>query len=371
MNALSARMGGGRTYVANLLSRLPQDRNFSVHVFAPSDLEIAADPRIQRITPRWPTTNPLLRTFWELFILPIYLRREGADVLFCPGGVVVTRPPSTCKTATMFRNMLPFDARARNKLPIGLQRMRNWLLSHILLRSMRSADLTIFISDFGKRLVSSKVGMRRAVTIPHGIATAFRTSSSRLPRPAFLGDKKYILYVSRFDVYKNQYEVVQAYSMLSPALRDGIQLFLVGETHSPEAGRVLSLVHELGLEAQVIATGAVAYGDLPAIYANAEAIIFASTCENCPNILLEALGAGRPILSSDLDPMPEFGGPDILYFSPLEPADLATKLEEVLSDQQLAARVAAASAERSRRYEWDRTAQETWQQLIALARTTR
>ena len=93
LNALSAQLGGGQTYLKNLLSHLPCDAAFELLVYAPASLELPTDHRIRRFTTRWPTNNPILRACWERWGLPRFLRRESADVLFCPGGVVA----KTCR----------------------------------------------------------------------------------------------------------------------------------------------------------------------------------------------------------------------------------------------------------------------------------
>lgn len=370
INGFSARLGGGKTYLINLLRNLPADESITIDLFGPEDLQIAPDPRIRRVQTAWPTSNPLLRALWERLSLPRYLKAVDADILFCPGGVVATRTPAGCRVVTMFRNMLPFDLDARRRMPWGLQRMRNWLLQRVLLKSMAGADLTIFISDHARRLIESMVRIPNAVTIPHGIAPAFRTFGQALPRPEQAGHGEYLLYVSRFDVYKHHFEVVQAYARLGLAARASTRLLLIGETGSEEAARVRTLVNSLGLQEQVLFLGPMPYAELPAFYHHARAIIFASTCENCPNILLEALGAGRPLLSSNVMPMPEFGGPDIAYFTPTDPSTLSAELQRVLDDPAHAAKLSAASAERSNRYDWARTAQSTWAEILHLARSS-
>ena len=104
-----------------------------------------------------------------MLVLPGILTRERADMLFCPGGLISTRTPAGCRTVTMFRNMIPFDQRARRAMPLGLQRLRNWMLERLMLTSMAKADLTIFISDFARHVIEARIRMREALTIPHGI----------------------------------------------------------------------------------------------------------------------------------------------------------------------------------------------------------
>jgi len=370
INAFAARIGGGQTYLKNLLARLPEDPDLSILVFAPRDLDLPDDPRIARGTTAIPVVNPIPRLFWERFMLPRVLRRFEADILFCPAGLLNTRAPPECRSVTMFRNMLPFDEEALSYTPPGPQKMRNRMLKPQLLRSMRRADLTIFISDYARATVEKHIAVQSAKTIPHGIADAFLTAGSDLPRPADTGDDPYILYVSRFEPYKHHEEVVEAFARLPRNLRESHRLLLVGETNYAPAQKVAGLIQANDLSERVRIVGKLPYERLPAWYRNAAAIIFASSCENCPNILLESLGAGRPVLSSDVAPMPEFGGMDLAYFSPYDPREIAAGLERVLTDEAYAKGLAGAAAKRAEHYKWTRTAAETWSALYEIAVTT-
>ncbi len=366
INAFSARLGGGQTYLRNLLAYLPERDDLEVLVYAPAGLGLPVHPRLRRLETRWPTTNPLLRALWERLILPRVLRNEHADVLFCPGGVVATSTPNGCKVVTMFRNMIPFDTRTLKNIPWGLQRLRNVILKRVMLKSMAKADLTIFISDHARRVIETMIRIKNPVTIPHGISRAFQSYDQALVRPFFLPEGEYLLYVSRFDVYKHHYEVVGAYAKLSEALRRRFALVFVGEADLPEAVRVRQLIERLGVGEQVRLLGSIPYDELPAVYHHAHLVLFASSCENCPNIMLEALGAGRPVLSSNVMPMPEFGGDAVAYFSPFDPDDIFRTMQKVLTDDDYAVCLAAAAVRRSARYDWENTARTTWAHISSL-----
>jgi glycosyltransferase involved in cell wall biosynthesis len=366
INAYSARLGGGQTYLKNLLARFADFPGIEVSVFAPEALPLPDSPRIRRVHSRWPTTNPLLRAVWERLLLPGFLRRTGADVLFCPGGVVATRPPRGCKVVTMFRNMIPFDPELVSKMPWGLQRLRNLVLRRVLLKSMATADLTIFISDHARALIERFARIPNPVTIPHGISDAFRAQAVPRPRPDAAPAGKYVLYVSRFDLYKHHMEVVRAFHALPAHLTEGTSLVFLGESDMPQAETVRALIAELGLCDKVIIGGAVPYETLPAWYAHADAVLFASSCENCPNILLESMASGRPVLSSNVMPMPEFGGDGIAYFSPFAPAEISAALARVLGDTAYRAQVGDAALQMSKRYDWDLTAEATLSAILAL-----
>lgn len=366
INAFSARLGGGQTYLKQLLGHLPADAGLDIVLFAPDSLVVAPDPRISRPTVKWPVGNPLLRAVWERLVLPGILRRTRADILFCPGGVVATRAPDGCRTVTMFRNMIPFTPELVHQMRWGSQRLRNIVLKRVMLRSMATADLTIFISEFAKSVILASGPVKKSVTISHGISDAFRTADDIVLRPKTLPEKDYLLYVSRFDIYKHHREVVQAYAALPDAWRNRYPLVLIGECDTPEAEAVRRMTGETELTANVQIMGAVPYAELPAWYHHAKLSLFASSCENCPNILLEALGAGRPVLSSNVMPMPEFGGEDILYFAPDDPTTLTTAMLAVLTDEATEQRVAKAAKAESGRYHWNTTAARTWVALREL-----
>lgn len=365
INAYSARLGGGQTYLKNLLAHLP-DSEIDIMVFAPAELSLPQDPRVRRVDAAWPTTNPLARAVWERFMLPAFLRRVRADILFCPGGVVATTPPPGCKVVTMFRNMIPFDPALVEKMPWGPQRLRNLILRRVLLRSMVNADLTIFISDHARALIERFATIPNPTTIAHGISEAFRHSEANVSRAEKAPDGDYLLYVSRFDIYKHHREVVHAFHSLPQHLSEGVKLVLIGETNMPEAEHVRDLIEKFGLVDKVLMLGAVPYETLPSWYACARAVLFASSCENCPNILLEAMAAGCPVLSSNVMPMPEFGGDGLAYFSPQDPSDISRALARVLGDADYSSQVGKAALSRSQRYSWAVTAAQTWAQLRAL-----
>jgi glycosyltransferase involved in cell wall biosynthesis len=367
INAFSAKLGGGKTYLRNLLARLPDGVAWEIRIFCPDDLPLPPDPRVRREHTSWPTSNPLLRAAWERVVLPRYLNMEKADILFCPGGVVATKAPFGVKVVTMFRNMIPFDTKLVAVMPWGRMRLRNIILKRVMLKSMAEADLTIFISDHARRVIEALRPIPNPRTIPHGISDMFCEHAETPPRPEGAPSHPYILYISRFDVYKHHDNVVAGFAALPTGLREKYKLVFLGETDLAPFKPVRAQISALGLDHAVLIGGAVPHDSLPGWYAHADAIVFASSCENCPNILLESLGAGRPVLSSDVMPMPEFGGPRLAYFSPFDPRSLTAALRETLESPTQAAAIASAARERSRLYNWNVTAEKTWRAIADLA----
>jgi glycosyltransferase involved in cell wall biosynthesis len=369
IDCLSALQGGGQTYLMNLFRFLPHEFRNSLRVIAiiPVNADtLMANEQIEYIHPIFASRNIVCRYIWVKFMLPALLRQKGTDVLYCPGGFVSVFS-ADWKTAVAFRNMLPFDDVERRRYSYGYTRARLNLLRFIQSRSFRTADLVVFISQFGRSIIDITVGPTtgRSIVIPHGISEQFNKSMNR-PAGLALPDN-YVAYVSILNVYKAQVEVVREWALMKQKRQGPEKLLLVGPENRIYADKVRAVINELGMQDEVIILGNVAHDTLPAIYQGAVANIFASSCENCPNILLEALASGKPVLCSDYQPMPEFAGNAALYFDPYKPDELAKLLCLILDDQNLQMEMGEKARAQSVKFQWKRSADETWKALIKLA----
>ena len=367
INALSARLGGGQTYLHNLLQHVPE--GWQIWLLAPASLVMHAhSEKVRRIDVPTYLENPLLRAVWERLRLPRLLRALEADVLFCPGGMVNTSVPLRCKTVTMSRNMMPFDKEQRRKYPWGYDRLRLWLLGKLLLRSMLQADLLIFVSEYARRVITGMTDktLPDNVVIPHGISAEFRPGTGHsVPRPQWLPQQPYFFYPSTLDYYKAQIEVVQGFARYKQHGGEE-NLILAGPENLSYGKKLRQEIARLRLEGVVLLPGKIPYYELPAVYQHARINLFASYTENCPNILLEMMAAGRPILCSDRQPMPEFGGDAVLYFAPSDPEVLAALLAALNADASLMDSLGRRATARSASYDWCQTAQLTWQAIAKI-----
>jgi glycosyltransferase involved in cell wall biosynthesis len=367
VNASSARVGGGQTYLSNLLASIPPPEQVTVYLLADDSLQVGVPaPNLIRLPAPRLLANPIFRALWERTRLPALIRRLEIDVLFCPGGVVGTNVPAGCATVTMFRNMLPFDRSQLMRHPLIWPRLRIWLLRRVMAASMQRADLVIFVSEWARQQINRQLpgGVKRDVTIHHGLDEMFHHGS---PRASWMPDRPYLLYVSFVEFYKSQVEVVRGYAQFRERSKSDLALVLAGANNTSYARDVEREIERLGLQQHVILPGKIPHADLPNLYRGATAVLFASQCENCPNILLESLAAGRPVLSSSMPPMPEFGADAVLYFDPRRPEELADRLCTLFADPELAAKLGSAARRRSQDFDWGVTRTRTWSALIDIA----
>jgi len=80
-----------------------------------------------------------------------------------------------------------------------------------------------------------------------------------------------------------------------------------------------------------------------------------------PNILLETMASGLPIVCSNKGPMLEMLGESGVYFNPERPEEIADALLTLIKSDQLRAELAVSSYTRAQKYTWQRCANETFE----------
>ncbi|MDF1820577.1 MAG: glycosyltransferase family 1 protein [Alcanivoracaceae bacterium] len=280
------------------------------------------------------------------------------DVLFVPGGLYLGqfRP-----FVTMCRNMLPFDALERVRFGFfSREHVRLCLLRIFQALTFKRADRLIFLSQYAQREISRLVRLdaRRQVIVPHGIAESFRDVCANY-NGELRADHLRLVYVSTLMPYKYQLEVVDAVAHLAKKGID-VELDLIGGGDATYITRVRERIGEAGLTDRVHLVGAVPHAEVPAYYRAADAAFYASGCENFPNILVEAMATGLPVISSDRGPMPDILGTDALYFDPSAPESIADALQRFAEMAPAERHAMSVSARQlAEGYSWASTFEET------------
>ena len=169
-----------------------------------------------------------------------------------------------------------------------------------------------------------------------------------VPRP-------YVLFVGTLEPRKNLPRLVRAYGRLAGELPHALVLAGPMGWHGAE------LEDEVGRTppGRVVTTGGLGPGDLDALYRGANVFAYPSLYEGFGLPLVEAMARGLPIVTSRVSSMPEVAGDAALLVDPRSEREIHEALARVLTDAELAARLAAASAERARSFSWRTTADLT------------
>jgi glycosyltransferase involved in cell wall biosynthesis len=99
--------------------------------------------------------------------------------------------------------------------------------------------------------------------------------------------------------------------------------------------------------------------ELAGFYAMADALLLPSLFESCGLPVLEAMAAGTPVVTADRYGTHELAEGAAMLVDPESVDSIADGIRRVLEDTQLRMRLIAAGEERSRPFEWRRTAEDT------------
>ncbi|MCK4821634.1 glycosyltransferase family 4 protein, partial [bacterium] len=300
----------------------------------------------------------ICRVFWQQRLLYKSLKRLKVNVLFCPGGIIPFLRPKHSKVITMCQNMVPFNLKESLHLGPDLRFLKFWLLQKIQLSSFKRAAGVIFISEYARQQVEKLLNrsINNCTCIYHGVNSEFERIRPKNTNP---GKTTEILYVSTIDVYKHQWQVVKALPFLIDKGHHDIRLILIGSGYKKAVKKLNHTISMLRLKDKVTWKGYIDYKQLPNVYKKAHIFVFASSCENCPNILLEAMASGLPIACSNNPPMPEFAKDAVYYFDPLNHNSIAEAISQLLNNKDEASKLANRAYELSRQYSWKHTSQKT------------
>jgi glycosyltransferase involved in cell wall biosynthesis len=364
INALSARQGGGQIYLSNILRYAYKYPDIRFYVLTTREFaHLFNFDCVNTIMCNISSNNILSRMFWEKIALAKLLEEFKIDLVFCPGGTINFTPPKGCRTAVTFQNMLILDKEGRRKYPIGYTRFRLAMLEKLTKKSFQKADQVIFLSEYAKKVTDEILPDRKgqSVIIPHGLDESFRTANKTdIPRCSQLPEGEYLLYVSVIHNFKSQIEVVRAYNILCNRRKTEEKLLFVGPVYKRYEKLLRREINKFSLQDKVKIIGPIPYSDMPSVYHYAKAHIFASTCENCPNVVIESLGSGRPMFLSNIRPMPETAGSAAIYFNPYNPEQLAGLLLKYIDDEKFMTQVAQKAFQKSLCYDWSITADQTF-----------
>jgi glycosyltransferase involved in cell wall biosynthesis len=312
------------------------------------------------------------RTYWSASTVSDLAREARCDVLWLPG----------CSFGGSFR---PYVAMSRNMLPFEWGEMRRYGASRRFLkflvlrfsqsRTFRRSDGMIYLTDYARAKVSDVVGqfVGDSRVIPHGIEARFAPAGLETgsTAPAIVGSPIKLLYVSAVDLYKHQWRVVEAVEQLQ---EQGylVELVLIGQSW-PEAEKKLleALERFRGADGSVKYLGAVEHSDLHRYYQDADIFVYASSCENLPNILLEAMASGKPIACSSCGPMPEVLKDAGVYFDPENASEIASAIKRLIASPALRKEKAELGTLYSKAYSWERCAAESFAFLAQVAKKHR
>lgn len=171
---------------------------------------------------------------------------------------------------------------------------------------LHQADAIVTVSDdLRRKAVAMGAPALRTQTIHNGCDLSVFHPDDRSKARLRLGlnpESKIVVYVGRIDLKKGLRELVQAAARLR-AVRSALQVYLVGS--GPDKASIESTILACGAADSIHLVPSCAFDEVAVWMAAADVVTLPSYMEGCPNVVLEALACGRPVVATNVGGIPE------------------------------------------------------------------
>lgn len=227
-------------------------------------------------------------------------------------------------------------SKARRAVFLGLERR---------LAPRTAAFITVCDSDIAKGERLGIIEAARTTTVYNGIPPASPADPGPFLAEVFADAPRgpLVLSVGRLHEQKDQATLLRAWALVRDRV-PGARLALIGDGEL--ANPLLLLAEELGLGDSFALLPP--RRDIASAFSACDAFALSSLWEGLPYVVLEAMAHSRPVVSTDVDGIPEavVDGETGVLVPPSDPAALADGLVRVLTDERLRSEMGRAGRDR-------------------------
>jgi len=317
-------------------------------------------PRILNLPPEWkqhllPSNlgrsthkrgNAIRRFFWNQRVLPKHL--QGFDRCYCPTYNTSTRIPDQIIT---IHDLIALRYPRQHPFQYAYCR---WVLPGLLRRCHR----IIAISEFTRQEIIQhyRIPASKIVVVPNGVDHTLYQANSNPADSKVLHRhqlENYALVVGATFPHKNIEVLLRAWE--NSGFGKELQLAVIGAPNAYVQSLRAQAQH-MGIEASIQFLGYVEAVDLPALYRQAQMLLYPSRCEGFGLPLLEAMACGCPVIASNTSSLPEVGDTAALYADPEDPVQWRNQMQRILQDHTLRPSLVQKGLERVQLFTWENTA---------------
>jgi glycosyltransferase involved in cell wall biosynthesis len=333
-------LGGAEEYLYQLIAGLDKTK-YEIRFVCTN--EVVLRPLLQKLRAIGGPTLGLdagarsLLTVWRFF------RQHPADIVHFN-----LAHPFACRYAIIAAKLAGVPVVTTNHLPTMKPAGYTWKGTLVLALANRLVDTTIVESEINRKLALANYHFDpdKVVSIYYGIdLSPFDSRRDRAALTEFGVDPdcSVVGTIGRLSWQKAQHDFLHAAAKVKEVVPK-TKFILVGEG---ERRRELEeLTATLGLQSDVVFTGYRA--DVPAFLRAFDVFVLSSIFEGLPLTILEAMAMSKPIVSTDVDGIPEaiVNGETGLLVPPRDPDALAGAIISVLQNPAMAQTIGPAARRR-------------------------
>jgi glycosyltransferase involved in cell wall biosynthesis len=273
----------------------------------------------------------------------VYLKMNGDRSCFREAVLMIAvRLLSSARIVLHFHGM--FKPYPRN-FPFTYRGRDSWIVRIIMNSVLGLAHRIVFLSpvileEF--KVVLTVSNFRKALAIEHFVLTREFTY-----RQVALSERRgaRIIFVGRLTQDKGFYDLLAAIPAILQKFPE-TRFDVCGSAHvTQHPPDVVEQMQKLSKNDQVMFHGAVSGTQKSLLYRGADLMVFPSHHEVFPNVVLEALAQGLPLVTTRVGVVPSFlvENENCLYVSMADPSDIARTVVHLLERPELVARMSASN----------------------------
>ena len=286
-------------------------------------------------------------------ILPKLLDRYHVKIYHVPDGFASVLP-TRARLVLTIHDLIPIRCRKMlwsSKKVLLLPLWSRWLKVQCI-----KASAIITVSEHSKKDIIDLMNTseQKIHVIYNGITINEEKINKKKIIEKYNISNNIILYVGRFDPYKNLVILIDAFNQLIKFYPD-VTLILAGklDMRYPET---IDRVKQLKLKQKVLFTGNVDDEELASLYAVSSVFIFPSLYEGFGFPSLEAMKYGVPVISSNRTCLTEVLDDAAFFINPTSSTEIAESLLKVLTDKELRNVLISKGKDRANIFTWEKCA---------------
>jgi glycosyltransferase involved in cell wall biosynthesis len=298
------------------------------------------------------------RKFFEEQFFPQSLKSNNIDVYHIPQNGIGMPQKKTCNYISTIHDLIPYIMPET----VGKGYLKRFITA--MPQIVQNSDTIITVSEFSKKDIIKifNVEENKIKVTPLAAEDYFKPidleKSNYYIKANYNIDYNYILYIGGFSPRKNVRALLIAFSRLYKHLSKNYKILILGSAND-EHSYLISLCESLNISDKVIFTGYVPYEALPYFYNSCSVFVYPSLYEGFGLPPLEAMSCGVPVITSNISSIPEVVGDAALLINPFDTEELKNALERVLESKALSDELSTKGYNRSKMFNWEKTAAQT------------
>lgn len=259
--------------------------------------------------------------------------------------------------------------------PVAIENMKKVATLHdvpsnkLLLEFLKDFDAIITVSEVIERKLKEEVDTKCTYTIHLGVDTQIYDKENKIIARRLLtqklglnhiindSERPYIIFTSDDDPRKHVDRVVEVIFYLKHKYGVNVKLLVLGKPRE----ELKIIVEKVGLSRDVLFIHNIPLSTLIYAYNSADLMLYLSTFDACPLVVLEAMACGLPVISTPVGSVPVFlrGFEELLVKDWRDIATIAEMIYSLLSDYEKLNFYSTALRERAQEFSWERVASKT------------